>query len=151
MYAVIDIGSNTIRLCVYKVTDVGFSLVAKKRSVAGLASYVDKKGNLRDDGIKKLIAVLESFKAVYEPLKVTRVLPFATASLRLVKNREQIVKRIRKETGLDVILKVAPHRIHTLIPGMIILKTIAKYFKSKKLIISKYGIREGYFLSQLNK
>lgn len=68
-YAIIDIGSNTIRLCIYQVQGHSFKLVAKKRNVAGLAAYVDRKAsdvnrkyNLQEEGIEKLISVLQDFK-----------------------------------------------------------------------------------------
>lgn len=70
-YAIIDIGSNTIRLCIYQVQGHSFKLVAKKRNVAGLAAYVDRKAsdvnrkyNLQEEGIEKLISVLQDFKEV---------------------------------------------------------------------------------------
>ena len=50
-YAIIDIGSNTIRLCIYEVIGNDFKLIDKKRSVAGLASYVEN-GNLKFFRIK---------------------------------------------------------------------------------------------------
>lgn len=55
-----------------------------------------------------------------------------------------------KETLLPI-LRSAPDRIHTLLPGMIILDTIAQKYGSKELIISNYGVREGYLLSRVLK
>ncbi|MDU3198968.1 MAG: hypothetical protein E6696_01460 [Anaerococcus hydrogenalis] len=45
---------------------------------------------------------------------------------------------------LDLILSVKADRVHTLIPGMIILNKISKYFKVDKINISQTGVREGY-------
>lgn len=42
------------------------------------------------------------------------------------------------------ILKVAPERIHTLLPGMAVFATVASVFSSDHIITSPYGVREGY-------
>ena len=43
-----------------------------------------------------------------------------------------------------MILKVDPERIHTIIPGYMILQSIADQTGAKKIIVSNYGVREGY-------
>lgn len=49
-----------------------------------------------------------------------------------------------KKTAADIILKVDPARIHTIIPGYLILQYISQQLKIKKLTVSNYGVREGY-------
>lgn len=49
------------------------------------------------------------------------------------------------------ILKTAPERIHTLLPGMAILYTVAQHFGTKKIVTSSHGVREGYLRYQLEK
>ena len=51
----------------------------------------------------------------------------------------------------QLILKVAPERIHTLLPGAAVLYTAAKYFGGKEIITCPYGVREGYIQYQLEK
>ena len=41
------------------------------------------------------------------------------------------------------VLQIKAERIHTLIPGLLIIKTIAEYFNVKYLYVSPYSIREG--------
>jgi len=54
----------------------------------------------------------------------------------------------RKQTLLPI-LKAAPDRIHTLVPGMIVLCEIAGRFGCETVIVSDYGVREGYLLSEV--
>ena len=49
----------------------------------------------------------------------------------------------------DVILKTSPERIHTIIPGFMILEHIVDKFGIKKIIVSNYGVREGYLCQKL--
>lgn len=47
------------------------------------------------------------------------------------------------------ILQIAPERIHTIIPGMVILETVAKSSRCKRIIVSKSGVREGYLAGKV--
>ena len=50
---------------------------------------------------------------------------------------------------LRKVLKVSPDRVHTLIPGMIVMDTVCKYVKCKDILMSPYGVREGYLYQKL--
>jgi exopolyphosphatase/guanosine-5'-triphosphate,3'-diphosphate pyrophosphatase len=47
------------------------------------------------------------------------------------------------------IIKVAPDRIHTMIPGMVILDRIADRIGCESIHVSEQGIREGYLYYKL--
>lgn len=57
--------------------------------------------------------------------------------------------RMSHNLALKTILKVAPERIHTLIPGMVILKTVADYCNSNIILANKFSIREGYLYDRV--
>lgn len=44
----------------------------------------------------------------------------------------------------NLILKICPERIHTLIPGMLIAKNVIRETGCETIIVSRYGVREGY-------
>ncbi|MCX7714171.1 MAG: phosphatase [Clostridia bacterium] len=100
MYAVIDIGSNTMRLSVYKVEDTIKTMFHKKEMV-GLAGYVED-GMLSEAGIDKAIATLLSFRKIIENICAQKVFVIATASLRNITNTRQAVEKIKKETQFDI-------------------------------------------------
>ena len=102
MYGIIDIGSNTIRLSVYKVEQGEIETMFNKRHVAGLAGYVDDDNNLSEKGIQKAIDVMNSFRKIINNIQVKGVFPFATASLRNIDNSEYALERIKKESGFDI-------------------------------------------------
>ena len=66
------------------------------------ASYVDRNNNLTKSGADRLSAVLKNFKRTVGLLPGCKVYPFATASLRNVKNGREVLERMREETGLDI-------------------------------------------------
>ena len=47
------------------------------------------------------------------------------------------------------ILKIAPERIHTMLPGIALLSAAAELYGSRTVVTSPYGVREGYLLSVL--
>ncbi len=65
----------------------------------------------------------------------------------------QVIKTLadNKKEMVKMILHVAPERIHTIIPGTIILGAVARYFESETVAISRYGVREGYIYDVLRK
>ena len=54
-----------------------------------------------------------------------------------------------RRDAADAILKVDPERIHTIIPGYIILQSIADHTAAKKITVSSYGVREGYLCQKI--
>ena len=49
-----------------------------------------------------------------------------------------------KKAASDLILRLEAERIHTLVPGLLILQHVFHLFGAQQLVISKYGVREGY-------
>ena len=102
MYAIIDIGSNSMRLTVYKIKDNKFKILFKEKSMAGLASYVEN-GCLNQDGITRACEGLLDFKNTLEMLGLLdRVYVFATASLRNIVNTDDAVAKITAATGFPI-------------------------------------------------
>ena len=101
MYGVIDIGSNTIRLCIYEAAGGDINLLFNNKNTAGLAGYV-KNGALTQKGIKKACSVLKQYKATVKNLPVEKLFVFATASLRNITNTDEALQTVYNETGLEV-------------------------------------------------
>lgn len=99
-YALIDIGSNSIRLNVYNKDNIQKEVFSKKY-MAGLAGFVED-GKLSDKGIKKLIKVLSAQKMLLDYLPIDEIYAFASASLRNVDNGKDIVKKVKKELDLNI-------------------------------------------------
>ena len=58
------------------------------------------------------------------------------------------LKRADKTT-LRQILRSVPDRVHTLIPGLIILNSVIKTFAIDTVIVSAWGVREGYLIKHV--
>jgi exopolyphosphatase/guanosine-5'-triphosphate,3'-diphosphate pyrophosphatase len=98
---VIDVGSNTIRLSVYEHGGGGCRLLARDRTVAGLARFM-ADGELSPAGEDRLLGALARFAGVLDGWKGVRVHAFATASLRYADNAARVVEKVRAETGIGL-------------------------------------------------
>ena len=99
-YAIIDLGSNSVRLSVYECKGDEITKIFSNKEVAGLAGYVSK-GIMNIAGIMKACAVLNNLRKVAsrfaEPQDIHL---FAAASLRNIDNRAEAVDIITRETSL---------------------------------------------------
>lgn len=94
LYGIIDIGSNTIRLVVYKVEDKKIVPIFNKKNLVGLATYIDSDNNLTKEGQDKAISSLKDFEEMISLIKVDEIFIFATAPLRNIANAEEALKYI---------------------------------------------------------
>lgn len=102
IYAVIEIGSNTIRLSVYKVIGDEVKNLFNEKSSASLASFIEK-GMMNEHGIQKLINTLKEFKNLISNFEdISKTYAIATASIRNSCNRREIIERVRTEVGIDI-------------------------------------------------
>ena len=94
-------GSNTIRLSIYHWEGQDFRLLLNKKTMAGLAGYV-QGGVLSDSGILVACRTLSSYRALLDNFQVSKMHVFATASLRNISNTGEAVETIRDVTGIPV-------------------------------------------------
>ena len=102
-HAIVDIGSNTIRLIIFDINEnkKNFKKVLNQKYTAGLITYVHD-GELSGKGIKKLIKTLSSIKNIVIELNVDTFSPFATASLRNLENTEEVLEEVKKDLDIDI-------------------------------------------------
>lgn len=102
--AVIDIGSNTIRLVIFEKSLDGrqFKEIETIKRAARLRNYLNAENLLTGQGITKLIDTLKSFQRLLALYKVTEIICVATATLRQAENRERIIKIVEEKTGFTV-------------------------------------------------
>lgn len=99
--AVIDIGSNSIRLTLYETHDKNFKILFREKIMAGLAGYVED-GKLSAEGMECACAGLLTFRSILQTLEIAHVNVFATASLRNISNTAQVLSVIHAATDYTV-------------------------------------------------
>ncbi|SNR71297.1 hypothetical protein [Desulfurobacterium atlanticum] len=103
--AIVDIGSNTVKLAVYKVDfkKKKFKQIFKESAYIRLLDCVDNDGYLTEEGFIKARVALESFKDRLFYFKPSCVIAFGTYVLRVIKNREQFLSKMADLFEIEVL------------------------------------------------
>ena len=84
--AVIDIGSNSVRLVVYEGKTRSPTPIFNEKVLAGLGRQVQSTGLLASDAVTEALLALRRFRALCDNLQVGRVFGIATAACRDAEN-----------------------------------------------------------------
>lgn len=78
--------------------------------------------------------------------------PLQSKSLKIadLKKMLDVLNKDAKQAQ-DILLKVVPDRVHTLIPGLCVILAICDVLKIKEIVVSNNGVREGYLLKHVLK
>ncbi len=102
--AVIDIGSNSIRLAVYeKSSRYAFSLIYESKARVRLSeSFYENDNSITSIALKNAIDVLTDFQKIIKKLKARKTLCVATSVLRDAKNAKAFIKTIKDKTSIKI-------------------------------------------------
>ena len=101
LQAMIDIGSNTIRMAVYEIKDGHATQVMKRKHTVGLSAYV-KEGVMQEEGVRRASEVVAEYREFLEGMGVENMIAFTTAALRNAKNSAEAVAALEARTGLSI-------------------------------------------------
>jgi exopolyphosphatase/guanosine-5'-triphosphate,3'-diphosphate pyrophosphatase len=100
--AVIDVGSNSVRLVIYRLEGRAIWTVFNEKVLAGLGRDVARTGKLSSDGVAAALRALKRFKAVLDAAPRSQVFVVATAAVREASDGADFVRLIENRTGLVV-------------------------------------------------
>jgi exopolyphosphatase / guanosine-5'-triphosphate,3'-diphosphate pyrophosphatase len=101
--AVIDIGSNSGRVVVYRRDAAGrLRIAATTRAALRLVRDVDDQKRFRPESIERTVAALADFRAIALGARASEIRVVATAAMRDAKNGAELVERVRRELGLEI-------------------------------------------------
>ncbi|CAL9518325.1 Ppx/GppA phosphatase family protein [Streptomyces sp. enrichment culture] len=100
---VLDVGSNTVHLLVVDAHPGARPLPAHSHKVElRLAQLLDDAGAIGPHGVDKLIAVIHDALQAAEDKGVEELLPFATSAVREASNADDVLARVKAETGVEL-------------------------------------------------
>jgi exopolyphosphatase/guanosine-5'-triphosphate,3'-diphosphate pyrophosphatase len=101
--AIIDIGSNSIRLVINTINEHGhYQELYNFKTVARLSNHLDAQGNLTKEGTSILLTTLQKFRTLTEDHHCDRAIVVATAAMRKANNRKELLKLAEQETGFSI-------------------------------------------------
>ena len=99
-YAVIDVGSNSVRLVVYDHLGRAPLPRFNEKSLCGLGEGLAESGALADEAIEQTLHALHRYTAVADAMAVSRIDIIATEAVRRASNGALLVQAIEQHTGL---------------------------------------------------
>lgn len=100
--AAIDIGSNSVRLVLYRLEGRALWTVFNEKVLAGLGRDLESTGRLSVEGVEQAVTALRRFAAVIEGVKPAHAFVAATAAVRDAEDGPDFCARVEAETGLKV-------------------------------------------------
>ena len=106
-FAAIDIGSNGARLLIKNVKEdtmgnVEFTKVLFLRIPLRLGKDVFTLGEISEDRERMMLCMIKSYKQLMKLYQVSTYRACATSAMRDARNGAKILKKIRKQTGIDI-------------------------------------------------
>ncbi len=101
-YAIVDIGSNSIRLLVYDQLGRAPMPRFNEKSLARLAEGLPETGAISPDHFRRAVEAVRRFRAIAEAMGVSRIDAVATEAMRRASNGPKLAQAIEAEAGLKV-------------------------------------------------
>ncbi|MBI5165670.1 MAG: Ppx/GppA family phosphatase [Magnetospirillum sp.] len=99
---IIDIGSNSIRLCVYDGAARVPVPLFNEKAVCGLGEGVGASGRLNPAGVEQALAAVGRFVALSRAMEVSRLDVLATAAVRDATDGPAFAAELERRCGIDV-------------------------------------------------
>jgi len=101
---IIDIGSNSMRMVVFKKTSrFGFHLIHESKSKVKISEgCYENNSNLQKEPMLRAFNALKSFLNIASNLKSRKILCVATSALRDAPNKKEFIDKVSKELKLNI-------------------------------------------------
>ncbi|MDK2799380.1 MAG: exopolyphosphatase / guanosine-5-triphosphate,3-diphosphate pyrophosphatase [Clostridiales bacterium] len=101
-FAIIDLGSNSIRVIIMKVyQDGSYKMLDQAKEMVRLSEKMGDENTLKPLAIQRTISALKLFKKLIEAHKVDKVITVATAAVRNAANQQFFLDKVKIETGYE--------------------------------------------------
>jgi len=99
--AALDIGTNSFHMVVARALDDGFEVITREKETVRLGRGADEMRVLAPEAIERGIACLARMRQVADSHDA-EIRAVATSAVREARNRDEFIKRVRREAGIDV-------------------------------------------------
>ncbi len=117
--AVIDIGSNSVRLVVYEKMARSLITIFNEKALCGLGREVQTTGLLAPDAVAKALTSLRRFRALCRVMKVGRVHAIATAACRDASNGPNFIAKAERICSCPIEILSGPREAHLSALGVV--------------------------------
>ena len=99
----IDLGSNSVRFVISEISSAGsYSLIYQEKESIRLSENMWGENKLTEEAMSRAIRSLKAFAHMAEAMESNKTYAVATAAVRLAKNGDDFIARVRKKTGFNL-------------------------------------------------
>ena len=117
--AVIDVGSNSVRLVVYEHGGRAPLPIFNEKVLCGLGRGLDRTGLMPDDAIRLALESLQRFARLCPEMGIGDIQVVATAAVREARNGAAFLRSVQRECGLEVRLLSGPREAEVSARGVV--------------------------------
>lgn len=117
--AVIDIGSNSLRLVVFERLGATLLPLLNEKVMCGLGRGIARTGRLNHEGVELAYANIQRFVALARALKAGHLMGIATAAVREASDGRKFAAEIERQCGLPVHIVDGPEEARLSAAGVL--------------------------------
>lgn len=99
--AVIDLGSNSVRMSIFS-DELPLNILKAYRSTIRLSEGMTHDGVLKADAQMRAVKALAEYKSIVDAEDACGIVAVATAAVRKAKNRQEFVNLVKAATGIEI-------------------------------------------------
>jgi exopolyphosphatase/guanosine-5'-triphosphate,3'-diphosphate pyrophosphatase len=99
--AVVDLGTNSTRLCVADIEEGELTELARRSTVTRLGDGVDSSGRLDDQAMERVFGVLSDYRSLIDAGEAEQVVAVATSAVRDAENGEWFREALRERFAIE--------------------------------------------------
>lgn len=101
-FAVIDLGSNSVRMTITQITNDGNTKVTHQlKEMVRLSENMGDQKVLQEGPINRTLGALEDFEKVYKDLPNLHIEALATAAVRVATNQSEFLQLVKEKIGIE--------------------------------------------------
>jgi len=134
--AIIDMGTNTFHLLVAEWQTNHFQFIHQEKQAVKIGVGGINEGVITEAAIARALDTLKNFSATIKKMNVSKTQAFGTSALRSAQNGNEIIERIKSETGIEAQIISGQLEAEYIYLGV---RSAMKLGKEKSLIIDIGG------------
>lgn len=100
--AIVDLGTNTFHLMIVDLKPSSYEVVFRDRKAVKIGMRGINSDLVTGDALQRALSTLKSFKSVIDAYHTTKIFAFGTSAIRNASNQQEVLTKIKTETGIDV-------------------------------------------------
>ncbi len=100
--AIIDLGSNSVRMNIYGINELGgYSVFEQAKEMVRLSEGLDEDKLLKKEPINRTLNALRYFKRLMDVNNVSHTFALSTAAVRMAENQKYFLETVKAEIGIE--------------------------------------------------